>query len=185
MPLFDNTAAKPATCGTIRCASGAAESNSPDHDRSSSAGQFLAVCGRYRRRTNSPRSRLGALQSCHTSSVGNSFWPRYRSGDPELSGRWPSGCSVIRGSPQRNPTARSALRADGSRPNANICARLHRIRSSVRRDYLAAKALVDECVALTEEKGALYFAALAMAQRGWSWLLPAMPRTQFKRSAPV
>ena len=34
------------------------------------------------------------------------------------------------------------------------------------RDYAAANALLDECIALAEEKGAVFFKALATAQRG-------------------
>ena len=51
------------------------------------------------------------------------------------------------------------------------------------REYTAANAQIDECVALAEEKGAVLFKAMATAERGCVLALPAKPATRSKQSA--
>ena len=77
------------------------------------------------------------------------------------------GCSVIPRPPWRKLNVRSTLRARWVTPPtlmfALCCTSFTHI---LCRDYAAANAHIDECVALAEEKSAVLWKALATAQRG-------------------
>jgi hypothetical protein len=118
-------------CKAIPYARGAAESDSPHNDRASSAGQFLAVCGRGRRRASPSRPRFSALRLCRASSAGDPIWPRHRSGDPELSAISSVVAWLFRDCVSGTRPRDQRCSRDGSRPNGNVCATLHHVRSNL------------------------------------------------------
>ena len=131
-------------CEAIPRASGAAESDSPHHDRASSAGQFFAVCGQGCRRASPSRLCFSALRSCHAWSAGDALWPRRRSGDPVLSAISSVAARISRDCVAEINHAVKAAREIGHAPTLLFALACTTYTQICCRDYAAATPQLDE-----------------------------------------
>ena len=131
----------------------------PSHDRASPHGCFLDVYWRHREGRAHFDQRACALRFCRASSAGGAIWPRHSEWQLVLSSIGSVDAWLSRGRGRRSDHALKDAREIGQAATLMFALALHALTHICCGNYAAANALLDELVALADEKGALVLKA--------------------------